>query len=586
MIQTLVELLNGWGRQWAEVFGPLIVQNTVFVLLVLLALHWLRRASARVRALVATVGVVKLVLPPLIPTHWLLGASQTPVPPQVAALLFPFGERSVAGPGAMDPVAPTLEPMGTLLVVWFVIVVILLVRSGLATVRLLLAVRGARRLSDDHLPVAAGRRRMQLWQSEAVTMPLTIGIRPRRIYVPEAWNHWSAANQQAVLRHELAHVERRDGFFQALEILAQAVYFFHPLIHVLIPRLRAYREMACDDASVTPDRGGRLEYSNFLVDLADTALSPALNTASAAMLMNQRSELMNRVTYQVEEGAMKAVSRKTRVLVAAMLLGSILPLSLVFGDTPPPPPQKVPAAEEPAQPAQPAQPAEPSQHTAVPEPAPEPTAETPAVPIATEREVGQPSPVPSAEPAQPSKQVVPPQPPKSGKLLIVIQEDQVLVNGEAVSDKKLQFVLQEATSGDVTPVVALKTESDATMGRLHTVQKELQAAGLLKVMYTGDQDQRLAMVLPDLEQELKLEQLADDMKVDVLLDDAGVLHIDGKKMKPEQASTWIGERLGKNPNLVVELRTETATPYEGFLESLDALKKAGATRIAIRNPGD
>jgi len=76
------------------------------------------------------------------------------------------------------------------------------------------------------------------------------------------------------------------------------------------------------------------------------------------------------------------------------------------------------------------------------------------------------------------------------------------------------------------------------------------------------------------------------MKVDVLLDDAGVLHIDGKKMKPEQASTWIGERLGKNPNLVVELRTETATPYEGFLESLDALKKAGATRIAIRNPGD
>ena len=62
----MIDVLNECGRLWLEPFGLMAVQNTLFLLLVLGALIWLRHAPARLRHLVALVGLVKLLLPPFL----------------------------------------------------------------------------------------------------------------------------------------------------------------------------------------------------------------------------------------------------------------------------------------------------------------------------------------------------------------------------------------------------------------------------------------------------------------------------------------------------------------------------------------
>lgn len=46
----------------------------------------------------------------------------------------------------------------------------------------------------------------------------------------------------------------------------------------------------------------------------------------------------------------------------------------------------------------------------------------------------------------------------------------------------------------------------------------------------------------------------------------------------------IQERLGANPNLIVSVKTERGATYRTFIDVLDVLKLAGATKISIANP--
>jgi len=58
-----------------------------------------------------------------------------------------------------------------------------------------------------------------------------------------------APNQlQAVLAHELCHLRRRDNLTAAIHMVVEAVFWFHPLIWWISPRLMAERERACDEA--------------------------------------------------------------------------------------------------------------------------------------------------------------------------------------------------------------------------------------------------------------------------------------------------------------------------------------------------
>jgi bla regulator protein BlaR1 len=52
---------------------------------------------------------------------------------------------------------------------------------------------------------------------------------------------------EAVLAHELCHVQRRDNFTTAIHMIVEAIFWFHPLVWWIGARLVEERERACDE---------------------------------------------------------------------------------------------------------------------------------------------------------------------------------------------------------------------------------------------------------------------------------------------------------------------------------------------------
>jgi beta-lactamase regulating signal transducer with metallopeptidase domain/biopolymer transport protein ExbD len=542
----MMTALNDWGASWSVWFLSAVVQNTIFLVLVLAALFLLRRASARVLAAVATVGVIKLAIPPFVSTGWFAGGTAEQLAEPVAPLLFPFSEDPGTGGEVVTGLTGGLGLPAVLMLAWVSIMTARLGSAILQSVQLYVELRRSTPVDPEDIPLEMREMGLDIRRSHRVAVPLTMGLFNRRVLVPASWSRWSGDARLAVLRHELAHIRRRDNFIQPIEVLVQAVFFFHPLVHLLIGRLRVWREMACDDLSVGRDPHLRLAYSRFLVELAETVLEPRPMTESASTLMRRRCELMKRVTYQVKEGIMNPVSKLRLTLVVAVLLLAIAPLSLVHGDTPPPPKKPAPVAE----------------------------------------------PIVSADPAEPESIVkagepvpadAPPPPPPSVR--VGLSDDGLTVNGKNTPKSEFNDALDKAVTekgGQV--VVSIDSDGAVTMGKVHMMQADLRDLGLYKVIYTGELGEAVPVMLPPDKAREKLASLPPEQVLKVKVNGEGVITVDGKQIDGADLPKLIHKKIAKEPHLVVSLHTESETRYGAFLQTLQGIKKGGADKIAILDP--
>jgi len=87
--------------------------------------------------------------------------------------------------------------------------------------------------------------------SRLVTVPMVVGvIRPVILLPGVALTGLDSAQLESVLLHELAHVRRRDLLVSFLQGLVEIVFFFHPAVWWMSGRVRAERELCCDDVVV------------------------------------------------------------------------------------------------------------------------------------------------------------------------------------------------------------------------------------------------------------------------------------------------------------------------------------------------
>lgn len=544
----MIAVLNDWGAAWGTWFQAWVVQDTVFLVLVLGVLGLLRRSPPRVRAAVATLGVVKLAVPPFIPARWFAGgAGETAVEP-TAPLLFPFGTGSESGTGVVGDLTGGLTPATAVMLLWASVAVTRLILSLLQSVPLYVELRRASPVPREEIPAELRDAGLDVRRGERIAVPLTMGLFNRRILVPPAWSRWTPEVRATVLEHERAHIRRHDNFVQPLEVLVQAVFFFHPLVHLLIGRLRIWREMACDDLSVGIDPRQRLAYSRFLLEMAETVLEPRPMAESASTLMRRRCELMIRVSHQVKESAMSPVSKIRLAVLAAVLLLAAVPLSMVHGDTPPPPP--------------------PPKRVAKAEPVP------PVAPQPAEKIVRKDAPAPADAP--------PPPPPS---VEVRLAADGLYVGGEKVEKGQFDDAVKKAVQekgGKV--VIRIDNDGGVTMGKVHAMQAQLKDLGLYEVIYTGELGEAVPMVLPPDKAREKLEKLPKEMVLPVEVDAAGVVTVGGKKTAGVDVTKVVMKRMQAEPKTVVTLHTEKDTTYGAFVQVLESLKKGGADKIMIADP--
>lgn len=92
------------------------------------------------------------------------------------------------------------------------------------------------------------QRSVQLYFSKQIDIPATIGFFKPIVLLPAtAVTHLTAAQLEAVLLHELAHIKRNDYFWNMLLSVSETMLFFNPFALLLIGIARKERENSCDD---------------------------------------------------------------------------------------------------------------------------------------------------------------------------------------------------------------------------------------------------------------------------------------------------------------------------------------------------
>lgn len=104
-----------------------------------------------------------------------------------------------------------------------------------------------------------------------VPVPLVYGLFRPAILLPLSSAAWSSEQRDAAVRHERAHIQRRDLWTRLASQLACALYWFHPFVWLTAHVMRREQELACDDAVI--DSGMRPDiYAAALITAARSAL--------------------------------------------------------------------------------------------------------------------------------------------------------------------------------------------------------------------------------------------------------------------------------------------------------------------------
>ncbi|MDH7461074.1 M56 family metallopeptidase [Chitinophagaceae bacterium 26-R-25] len=126
------------------------------------------------------------------------------------------------------------------------------------------------------------KKKVSVWISKNVDAPLLIGYFKPVILLPlAAINQLTAEQLEAILLHEMAHIQRNDYFVNVLLGIVNIVLFFNPFAKLFIKVLETERENSCDDF-VLQFRYSPEKYAKALLTLEQNRLNvlPSLSLSS------------------------------------------------------------------------------------------------------------------------------------------------------------------------------------------------------------------------------------------------------------------------------------------------------------------
>ncbi len=132
---------------------------------------------------------------------------------------------------------------------------------------------------------------------EDVSGPVTFGWRRPVVLLPARFPQLALRMQDAILCHELLHIERNDWLYTLAEELIRAVFWFHPAIWWLLGEIQLAREQAVD-REVIERTESRDEYVDALLAIAGHSTQADL--APAPLFLKKR-HLKQRVVSILKE---------------------------------------------------------------------------------------------------------------------------------------------------------------------------------------------------------------------------------------------------------------------------------------------
>lgn len=282
--------------------------------LCLLTLAVLRRRSAGEKALVAHVGVLALVLLPA--AALLLPALELRVPEPIAeaAMSFTAEANGPAEAAAAPAVREAPFNWGAAAVLLYLVVAGAFLCGLMIAVARLQLIRARADLIRDPEWLAAlvsaqhragFKHGTALLTSAELNSPVSWGlVRPVIIIDAEALGQKERA--EAIVAHELAHVTRLDWLRLMLGRLALALFWFNPLVWLLVRQSHQLNEEAADDV-VLRSEVSDCDYADLLLRAVRHANPPALLAANG--VAPSRSSLSRRIAHVLDTSRSRRPAR-------------------------------------------------------------------------------------------------------------------------------------------------------------------------------------------------------------------------------------------------------------------------------------
>jgi beta-lactamase regulating signal transducer with metallopeptidase domain len=319
----------------------LLLKQSLAVALVLLVLRALQRHSAAQRVFAARCGMAALLL---IPALWpFLPTLAVPLPHAMTAALEPEASlppltwlaSAPARADAFSAPARAADAGRVLLLVYLAGVLIHLARTVAGLARLVII---ARRAQPVHAPAWAdalarlrGRlgvvRPVCLLVSNEVTSPLSWGMRAPVIVLDAA--SAAHADPDAVIAHELAHIACGDWPAMLLGRLLLALYWWHPLMHLLVRSSENDTEHAADDTALAAGVPAS-DYAHTLLSVSRRAYAPAAG-GMASQIAGRGNALVARIGALLDQRRARSpvhrwqwIAGAAATLVLALMLGAMV----------------------------------------------------------------------------------------------------------------------------------------------------------------------------------------------------------------------------------------------------------------------
>jgi beta-lactamase regulating signal transducer with metallopeptidase domain len=229
--------------------------------------------------------------------------------------------------------------LGLTFVLWLAGALILLMKGAINGVRLRRLRASARLISLADLDCdecdcdALRSEKVSLALSDEIRSPILIGVLRPMIVFPADIDAWTSPTERcAMLRHELAHVERLDHYVNLFQTILGAVFFFHPLARYACRQLMVEREMACDDHVV--GSGAEAEtYAKSIIKAAERSIAPvgAPRGAHQLALFTTRQILERRIEMILNEDRARVIAQQWRYLILPAALIAIVAWMLIPG---------------------------------------------------------------------------------------------------------------------------------------------------------------------------------------------------------------------------------------------------------------
>jgi beta-lactamase regulating signal transducer with metallopeptidase domain len=341
-MNSVVETLNQSGTRLADFAVPMLVQSSLFiVLLFALDLVLRNRVRAVVRYGLWMLVLIKLVFPPSFaaPTslaYWLPQEKAVKAPPAPSPQ-FVVGYSDVKFDEArplpsLPPPRAKLQFAAWLLLGWLTTALVLmawLVRRSRSVIQTasqaLPATDSPEQLLGACRQQMGIRQQLRLKLSATASSPAVCGLWRPVILIPQSLaDKLSALQLRAVLLHELAHIKRGDVWVHHAQTLLQIIYWWHPLLWLANAQIRRVREQAVDEAVVVAMGSEAEAYPATLLEVAKLALERPMLALGLIGIVESKSALAQRIQHLLDHPIPKSARFGFAGLVTVFLTGAAL----------------------------------------------------------------------------------------------------------------------------------------------------------------------------------------------------------------------------------------------------------------------